>query len=118
MQISDQGSCALDGTSFKISDSQGATLSACRNYNNKAVAFWTTAGSTNVQYVGVVENGPGAGATASVKTDSATMSTIVGMQVVTATATTTNTVCGQHADVCAGGTGNVADGTSDVIAPG
>ena len=82
---------SLDGTSFKISNSIGVTLTSCWAYLNNAVAYWVTAGSQAAALIGVTENGPGGSATASIKTDTSTMSTIAGINVVTATALTANT---------------------------
>ena len=82
---------AYDGTSFKVTNSFGVTLNTCWTYQNNAVAFWVTSGSTSVTLIAPYENSPGGSATASVKTDSGTMSTIIGIQNTTATALTSNT---------------------------
>jgi len=80
-----------DGTSFKVTGSFGVTLNTCWTYQNDAVAFWVTSGSTSVCLIAPYENSPLGGATASVKTDAGTMSTIIGVQNATATALTSNT---------------------------
>lgn len=82
---SDVAKGGLDGTGFKVSASQGVTLLNCWNYNNKAVGFWNTAASSATAFIGIIENTP-SGATASLKTDSGTTSTVVSYDLTTATA--------------------------------
>lgn len=81
----------FDGTSFKITGSNGVSLLGCFTYAQDAVMIWVTGSSNNVLIGGVVENTPGGAATASIKSDSGTMSTLIGYNVVTALALTVNT---------------------------
>ncbi len=88
---------SLDGTGIKITADTGAGISAgcqlnsCWSYQNNAAGLWVTGGSQSICLVGYYENTPLGGATASIKTDAGTMSTIIGYYVSTTTALTTNT---------------------------
>jgi pectate lyase-like protein len=88
---------SLDGTSYKITQDSSAagskcvSLVGCRSYQNAAVAFWVTGNSQNSFLASLTEDGPLGGATASVKTDSGTLSTIAGVSAVTAVSLVSNT---------------------------
>lgn len=75
----------LDGTAYKVSGSTCCKLDGCWNFNNKAVAFWNTGDSFSTNILNVVENTPGSGATASIKTDAGSSSSIYSYNVTTAT---------------------------------
>ena len=87
----------LDGTSFKITKdssnnpSEGIVLNGCYSLVNNAVAYWVTGGSNTTTLSGVIENGPGGSATASIKTDTGTMCTLIGYSVATGLALTSGT---------------------------
>jgi len=88
---------SLDGTSFKITKdssnnpSEGVVLNGCYSLLNNAVAYWVTGNSNTTTLNGVIENGPGGSATASIKTDTGTMSTLTGYSVATGLALTSGT---------------------------
>lgn len=88
---------SLDGTGFKITVdassnlSSEITLNTCFVFASNAVGIWVTGGSTDVVITAPAEISPGGSATASIKTDTGTMSTIIGYSVVTALALTSNT---------------------------
>jgi Pectate lyase superfamily protein len=81
----------FDGTSFKITGSNGVTLNAPFTFDQGAVMIWVTGGSDNVHLSGVFESVPHAGATASIKTDAGTMCTIDGYDVTSALSLAANT---------------------------
>lgn len=80
-----------DGTFFKISGSSGVVLNGCYVYNNTAVGYWVTAGSTNVSLNNCTETEYLTNGTASFKTDSGTMTSFNGLSYQTALALTSGT---------------------------
>lgn len=70
------GSGDWDGTSFKISNSSACGLYNCYVGVNPAVGVWVTNGSIATEIFGVADNSPGGTATAFVKTDVSTNTTL------------------------------------------
>jgi hypothetical protein len=81
-----------DGTSFKITGSNNVVLNAPWTYDQGAVMVWVTGGSQAVTLLSVDEHSPAAGATASIKTDAGTMTTLAGYLVTKPLSLAANTV--------------------------
>lgn len=60
---------ASGGTGFKIDGGFANSLMACWDLTNRGKAYWLTGGTYAINLVGIVENSPGAGATASLQVD-------------------------------------------------
>jgi Pectate lyase superfamily protein len=80
----------FDGTSFKITGSNGVTLDSPFTFAQPAVMLWVTGGSNNVSINNLFESVPNPG-TASIKTDTGTMCTINGYNITSALALTAGT---------------------------
>jgi hypothetical protein len=72
------------GYSWKINGGLGITLDACWTLSQPAIALWITGSAQCVIATGFVENTPGGTATACIKTDTGTSSTIVHVSNTTA----------------------------------
>lgn len=57
------------GVGFKVNGGIGNTLISCWDLTNRGIAFWITGSPSSINLIGLVENSPGAGATASLKVD-------------------------------------------------
>ncbi|ROO82574.1 pectate lyase-like protein [Actinocorallia herbida] len=55
------------GIGFEIDGGFGITLTSCWDLTNRGVAYQVGGGATNINLIGIVENTPGVGATASLK---------------------------------------------------
>lgn len=77
-------SCGAESSpyGFKISDSTGVVLNGCLTFANSNTSFWVTNSSSNISLIGLREAGPN-GATASIRTDTGTMVTLIGYSRVT-----------------------------------
>jgi hypothetical protein len=60
---------ASSGTGFKVTGGFGNTLISCWDLTNRGKAFWLTGSTYSANLIGLVENTPGVGATASLKVD-------------------------------------------------
>lgn len=81
----------LDGTSIKINGCFGLLVQGSFIANNRAVGLWVTNASGGIQAFGINETA-GAGATASIKTDSGTDLAVNGANLATATSYAANTL--------------------------
>lgn len=82
----------FDGTSFKVTASFAVALNGPWTFNQGVVMLWVTAGSQQITISSLYENTPNGTATASIKTDAGTMSSLNGYNVTTATSLAANTV--------------------------
>lgn len=86
------GAGIWDGTGMKISNSSVIGIHNAWFANNDAVALWITNGSQAVEVFGAADNSPAGGATAFVKTDVATNSTLSDIHNTTANSYSAGTV--------------------------
>lgn len=82
------------GTGFKVTGGFGITLVGCWDLTNKGKAYWITGSAYSINLIGIVENSPGVGATASLKVDTGStginLHGIVNTTAVSLAAATTN----------------------------
>jgi hypothetical protein len=86
------GSGQWDGTGFKISNSSVIGLHNVWLTNNPAIGIWITNGSIACEVFGAADNSPGGSATAFVKTDVSTNSTLSDIHNTTANSYSPGTV--------------------------
>lgn len=86
------GAGIWDGTGMKISNSSVVGIHNAWFANNAAIALWVTNGSQAVEVFGAADNSPAGGATAFVKTDAATNSTLSDIHNTTANSYSAGTV--------------------------
>jgi len=86
------GAGAWDGTGFKISNSSVVGIHNAWITGNPAVGIWVTNGSIATEIFGAADNSPGVGATAFVKTDVSTNTTLSDVHNTTANSYSAGTV--------------------------
>lgn len=77
---------------YKVSGGAGITLASCYVYDNRDIAIYVTGNAQLINLIGCTDNTPHSGATNFIKTDSGTLTTIVGCSNVTANSLASSTV--------------------------
>lgn len=85
---------ASGGTGYKLTGGFGLALVGCWDLTNRGKSYWITGSAYSINLMGIVENSPGAGATASLKVDAGSVGInlhgIVNTTALSLSANTTN----------------------------